>query len=188
MRTPEAPLYLAVNHKQADYSYWYKKQPLGVNYIDKMMKSVVKGTSITGRKTNHSARKTMVETLCRANIPDSTVMQLSGHKSVQSLNHYKKPSLEQQKSISHLLSNHCSRVEQSTNRAPSSSPSTSKPLAAHVPGPFSNASFTNCSFVLNFGGPSQQVSSYSSSITSSVYAVPPRRKRPLVIEDSSNED
>ena len=37
--------------------------------------------------TNHSARKTMVETLCRANVPDSTVMQLSGHKSMNSLNH-----------------------------------------------------------------------------------------------------
>ena len=165
MCTPEAPLYLAINHRRADYSYWYKKQPLGVNYIDKMMKSVVEGTSITGRKTNHSARKTMVETLCRANIPDSTVMQLSGHKNVQSLNHYKKPSQEQQKSISHLLSNHCSRVEQ-----PVASPSTSEPTSAHVPGPFSNASFTNCSFVLNFGGPSQQLSSYSSSVNSSVSA------------------
>ena len=70
------------------------------------MKLMVQRTSITGRKTNHSARKTMVETLCHANIPDSIVMQLSGHKSVQSLNHYKKPSLEQQKSISHLLSSH----------------------------------------------------------------------------------
>ena len=151
-----------------------------------MMKLVIEGTGITGRKTNHSARKTMVETLCRANIPDSTVMQLSGHKSVQSLNQYKKPPLEQQKSLSHLLSNHCSQVEQS---ALVSSPSTSGPTAAHVPGPFSNASYTNCSFVLNFGGPSQQVSSYSSSISSSVStAAPPRRKRPLIIEDSSDED
>ena len=132
----------------------------------------------------------MVETLCRANVPDSTVMQLSGHKSVQSLNHYKKPSLEQQKSLSHLLSNHCSQVEQSAAAAASVSlPSTSGPTAAHVPGPFSNASFTNCSFVLNFGGPSQQVSSYSSSISSSVStAAPPRHKRPLIIEDSSDED
>ena len=31
-RDVQAPLYLAINHKQADYSYWYKKQLLGVNY------------------------------------------------------------------------------------------------------------------------------------------------------------
>lgn len=99
MCKPESPLYLAINHRRSEHSFWYKNQPLGINQIDKMMKSLVSGTNVTGRKTNHSARKTMVETLCRANIPDSTVMQLSGHKSVQSLNHYKKPSLEQQKSV-----------------------------------------------------------------------------------------
>ena len=76
MCQPDSPFYLAINHKRADYSLWYKKQPLGINHIDKMMKLVIAGTSITGRKTNHSARKTMVETLCRSNIPDSTVMQL----------------------------------------------------------------------------------------------------------------
>ena len=65
-----------------------------------MINLMVQRTSITGWKASRSAQKTMVETLCHANIPDSTVMQLSGHKSVQSLNHYKKPSLEQQKSIS----------------------------------------------------------------------------------------
>ena len=94
MCAAESPLYLAINRKRNEDSFWYKKQPLGVNHIDKMMKLLVKGTTITGRKTNHSARKTTVETLCRANVPDST-----GHKSVQSLNHYKKPSLDQQKSL-----------------------------------------------------------------------------------------
>ena len=156
MCTSDSPFYLAINHKRAEYSLWYKKQPLGVNHIDKMIKSVVAGTSITGRKTNHSARKTMVETLCRSNVPDSTtvyprgclgvprrptsthivrikwlfcvyytffrtpsssrlgqtvdstVMQLSGHQSVQSVNHYKKLSLDQQRSMSHLLSSHSS--------------------------------------------------------------------------------
>ena len=34
-------------------------------------------------------------------------MQLSGHKSVQSLNHYKRLSLQQEKHMSHLLSNYC---------------------------------------------------------------------------------
>ena len=87
---PESPFYLALNYNKTPKFFWYKKQPMGVNHRDKMMKTLVKRTSITGRKTNHSARKTMVESLCRADVPDSTVMQLSGHKSIQSLNHYKK--------------------------------------------------------------------------------------------------
>ena len=132
----------------------------------------------------------MLETLCRANISESTVMQLSGHKNIQCFNHYKKPSLEQQ---SHLLSNHCSTSERlapsRSSSIPSSTPahsssSSTKSAVAHIPGPFSNATFTNCSFVLNFGGPSQQVSSYSSHFISA----PVRRKRPLVIDNSSDED
>ena len=58
------------------------------------------------KKNNHSARKTQVQTLCAAGVSDSAVMQLSGHKSVQSLNHYKRPSLEQEKNMSHLLNNY----------------------------------------------------------------------------------
>ena len=47
----------------------------------------------------------MIQTLCSANVPDSTIiMQLSRHKSITSLNHYKKPSLDQQRSMSNLLS------------------------------------------------------------------------------------
>ena len=68
MSTPKSPFYLIVNHKRSEFLHWFKKQPLRVNYINRMMKLVVKTTSITGQKSNHSARKTMVETLCRANI------------------------------------------------------------------------------------------------------------------------
>ena len=46
----------------------------------------------------------MVTKLYQNDTPDSTVMQLTGHKSVQSLNHYKVPSLCQQEALSHVLS------------------------------------------------------------------------------------
>ena len=95
------------------------------------------------KKNNHSARKTQVQTLCAANVADSVVMPLSGHKSVQSLNHYRKPSLQQEKHMSHLLSNYCpsSSVKQSpppivaaaqpsVNYAMSPHPTVSK---AHLP-------------------------------------------------------
>ena len=111
----DSPFYLSINHKHKPGSYWYKKLPLGIHKVDGMMKNLAKDGSLTGKKTNHSARKTQVQTLCAANVADSAVMQLSGHKSVQSLNHYKRPSLQQEKHMSHLLSNYCpsSSVKQS---------------------------------------------------------------------------
>lgn len=105
MCTPDSPFYLAVNHQRLPKSYWYKKQPLGVTLLNRIMKELADRSGVQGRKTNHSARKTMIQTLWTANVPDSTIMQLSGHKSVSSLNHYKKPSLDQQQSMSTLLSN-----------------------------------------------------------------------------------
>ena len=193
MCTADSPLYLAINRKRNEDSFWYKKQPLvRVNHIDKMMKLLVKGTTITSRKMNHSARKTMVETLCRANVPDSTVMQLTGHKSVRSLNHYKKPSLEQQKSLYHLLSSHHPTEPQHGALEPTDSvrtPLSALAASSNIPGPFSNATFSNCTFALNFGGPSQQLSSHSSYSSldtgcSSVLS----SKRPRVIHDSSDKE
>ena len=197
MCKPDSPLYLAINHKRADdFSKWYKKQPLGINSITNMMKLMVQRR---GRKTNHSARKTMVETLYHADIPDSTVMQLSGHKSAQSLNHYKKPSLEQQKSISHLSSHTAGEQScaQQVIPSPFGSLAASSNSLSHGPfsqgnSSFSNSSFSQCSFVLNFGsGPYQQLSSHSQSVSTpgpSCDSARPARKRPLVIYDSSDED
>ena len=156
-----------------------------------MMKSVVAGTSITcswsERQTTEQGRP---ETLCRSNIPDSTVMQLSGHKSVQSLNYYKKPSLNLQRSISHLLSSHSSVTSKPspvslTNCTGTAGlygdRSTSHFSTSLTPCSFSNRSFSHCSFVLNFGGPSQQLSSHSSFSSSLPSEARPTCKRPMVI-------
>jgi len=46
----------------------------------------------------------MIQTLNDKNIPPSHIMQLSGHKNVQSINNYSHVSQEQQKSMSRILS------------------------------------------------------------------------------------
>ena len=60
----DSPFYLSINHKHKPGSYWYKKLPLGIHKVDGMMKNLAKDGSLTGKKTNHSARKTQVQTLC----------------------------------------------------------------------------------------------------------------------------
>ena len=120
------------------------------------MKEMDDKGGIQGRKTNHSARKTMIQTLCSANVPDSTIMQLSGHKSITSLNHYKKPSLDQQRSMSNLLS------------TPQADPSPSCSLSVNkrqiysqtnsaAPGLLSNATFNGCTVNIHVNTPSSQL-------------------------------
>ena len=104
MCAADSRFYLTVNHHHKPTSFWYKKQPLSVTLLNRIMKELADKGGIHGKKKNHSARKTMIQTLCSANVPDSTIMQLSGHKSITSLNHYKRPSLDQQRSLSSLLS------------------------------------------------------------------------------------
>ena len=129
----------------------------------------------------------MVETLCRADVPNSTVMQLSGHKSIQSLNHYKKPSLEQQKSLSHLLSDYDSAQPSVQVRKDTFAmqelfeDKTVIYRRQHQPieGTFSYGSFANCTFNINFGGQSSSSASTSQSC---------RQKRARIMYDSSDED
>ena len=104
MCQPESPFYLAINCKRTIRSHRFKRSPLGIHKINGMMKALAGAGGLSGRKSNHCARKTMVTKLCQNDTPDSTVMQLTGHKSVQSLNHYKVPSLRQQEALSHVLS------------------------------------------------------------------------------------
>ena len=54
--------------------------------------------------TNHSARKHLVQKLNDANIPANHIMQITGHKNVNSINNYSSLTINQQKEISGIIS------------------------------------------------------------------------------------
>ena len=56
--------------------------------------------------TNHRGRKRMIQKLNDEGVPPTHIMQISGHKNVQSLNNYSTLSERQQKNISNILSGH----------------------------------------------------------------------------------
>lgn len=67
------------------------------------------------KKTNHSARKTVITTLLHNNVAPTSVIQLTGHKNVQSLNSYSALSVDQQEEISRTISRHvAATTEEST--------------------------------------------------------------------------
>ena len=55
-------------------------------------------------RTNHSARKRMIQTFNNKDIPPSHIMQLLGHKNLQSINNYGHVAQKQQKSMPRILS------------------------------------------------------------------------------------
>ena len=66
----ESPFYLAINCQASD-KCWYKRQPMGRNKIGTIMNTLAEKGNLQGKKTNHSARKTMITLLSKQNVPDT---------------------------------------------------------------------------------------------------------------------
>ena len=103
MLSPNSPFFLGVNRNRKPESPWFKAQPMGPDKLSSMMSRMAKSAGLTGRITNHSVRKSMCTQLLHAGIPPTTIMQLSGHKNVQSVNNYAVASTDQQKAMCDIL-------------------------------------------------------------------------------------
>jgi hypothetical protein len=105
---PDSRFYLQPLKKlRPDSEVWFTKQPLGQNSIGNIGKNMAVRCSLSSdKKTNHSARKTAIAALLHDNIAPTSVIQLTGHKNIQSLNSYSTLSYNQQEDISRALSNH----------------------------------------------------------------------------------
>ena len=78
---------------------------MGVNKIKSLMKTMAEKAGLDAKNlTNHSGRKRMIQKLNDEGVPPTHIMQISGHKNVQSLNNYSTLSERQQKNISNILS------------------------------------------------------------------------------------
>ncbi|XP_031554010.1 uncharacterized protein LOC116291027 [Actinia tenebrosa] len=108
MNEDDAPFYLAINNcsKQGTGKPWFKKNAVGVNKLNGLMKTMAEKAGISTTQlnlANHSGRKTMMQTLTKKNIPPTDIIQLSGHKNLQSVNNYAIMSEKQQIEMSRTL-------------------------------------------------------------------------------------
>ena len=90
MLEPDSGFYLSVNyfktetHASVEGKNWFKAQPMGVNKLSNIMKDTTQAAGISG-KTNHSGRKTSVKKLQDSGVPPNQIIQITGHKNVQSV-------------------------------------------------------------------------------------------------------
>ena len=97
----DSPFFLAINHRWAPGStgQWYKNAPMGKNTIAAMLNTACENAGIHGKRTNHSARKTCVKRALDTGCPREYVAQLTGHKSVTSLENYAVADVNVQKAL-----------------------------------------------------------------------------------------
>ena len=108
MNSDDSPFYLAANNlkklESLSNKAWFKKAPAGVNKLNSIMKNMAEKAGLTTKFTNHSERKTMMQTLVNQNFPPTDIIQLSGHKNLQSVTHYSTVNESQQMEMSRTLS------------------------------------------------------------------------------------
>ncbi|XP_070205916.1 uncharacterized protein [Littorina saxatilis] len=171
---------------------WLKKQRVDVNKLATLMKDMAIKAGLTQNKriTNHSARKTMVQTLVNKQFAPKEIMQLTGHKNVQSINTYSKMSEETHKKMSTALAESQSTPQQSVTSSthlqsttadiPTSSmhtymhqehtrTATMQNSCSHqptLPFPFFGGSVSNCTININVNPPqSNSTATVSLSVT-----------------------
>ena len=87
------------------------------------MKDMTQAAGISG-KTNYSGRKTLVQKLQHNGVPPNQIIQITGHKNLQSVNNYSSLREQQMESISRILS---STTKAATNVAQTENNLTAQP-------------------------------------------------------------
>ena len=102
MNHDNAPFYLAVNTcKNQDSSKpWFKN----LHKLKSLMKTMAEKAGLGSNVKNHSGRKTMIQTITNNEIPATDIIQLSGHKNLQSVTNYSMVSEKQQAKIIYRFS------------------------------------------------------------------------------------
>ena len=146
-----------LNQRQDDESApWFAPVPVGRNIISKVVSHMCHEAQIDNHKTNHSLRATGATQLYHAGVPEKTIQQCTGHRSLDSLRVYEHTSVQQHRAVTNILlpttrpevSDSVLRRRMNTSLSQNMSPAT---LLNNSLQPIMN--FTGCSVNTNLSSP-----------------------------------
>ena len=185
-KSPESPFFLAVRHgRKPDDPIWFLNSPMGKNKIGRFLSSATKNLPLStgGKLTNHSVRKTCIKTLLDSGVSHNSVVQLSGHKNLKSLDSYAVASQQQQRQMSKILSGKENTQPKASKKSPKKQTSDATVQESiQTQGIFSGASIGVIN-IQNLVLPGTSGSKQASEI----YATP-KKRRHHIIESSDEED
>ena len=83
-------------------SPWYEGIPIGKETLRTMLAKMCERAGVE-RKSNHSLRATGAMEMFTANVPEKLIQSRTGHRSLDALRLYERPSHEQQQAVSKIL-------------------------------------------------------------------------------------
>ena len=110
-KKPDSPFYLTcIPVNRLDSNIWYYSRPMGENTLANLMPMAAKDCGL-GRKTNHSVRKSCVQSLRKAGVARDKIKHVTGHKSTYSIENYDDGlSDDEQMEFSDVLTNNTSNL------------------------------------------------------------------------------
>ena len=111
---PDTPFYLTVNHVKSSIQgqqndcTWFKAKAMVVNKLNSILKDMCDTGGIPP-KTNHTRRKTLMQKLQDIDVPPNQIIQITGHKNLQSINNYSSLRERQMENVPNILSSTASR-------------------------------------------------------------------------------
>ena len=155
---------------------------MGEKKINSMMKNIISEITFESsekRFSNHSARKTLVSKMKKANLERSSIAKVTGHRNIQSLDDYDEADEDEQRQLSWDISQRNSTAKPMPVASSTSGPSTSSAVIPHMMSSQAQNlmnSFTNCTVTFNLD-----------SMTSPGISKPHKRRLHFIESDSDTD-
>ena len=90
MNDSDVPFYLAINSctKQESSKPWCKNSAVGQNKLNSLMRKMTEKAGLGPNVTKLRGRKTKIQALANNDIPATDIIQLLGHKNLQSVTNH----------------------------------------------------------------------------------------------------
>jgi len=145
---PDSALYLTPAKNPTEHC-WYSKVPIGHNKLAETIPRLMKKAGIPGYFTNHSLRATSTTRMYDAQLDEASIMQRTGHRSVNGVRAYKRHTEKLEELTSAVLNGASSvrpRVEGKYQQAAEKQKENTEKGSPNLPWNFEGAS----GFTINF--------------------------------------